>query len=426
MPTFTIHRDGQTDSSVELEGDRIEMGSANTCQVFIDDLLISLHQAAFIRTETGYDVEPLARTPQMTLNGEPLTSRTPVTPGSTIEVEGYTITVDMKSAPQAAAQSDAVPSEPIKQPSRPEPASKPSGQGNAGHDLPPVPPPLDIDGIDSPPKQPAQPAPPPPQQAAPAPPPREETPPPPPPLETFDDPSQKTEFFAAPIGQLVAVQGPLQGRSYPMRAGEMRIGRDQEQNDVVIRTDTKGEIDKSISRRHASIIIEGNAAFVEDQGSVAGTFINGQQLAPKQRTPVKAGDQIEIRSAKESTVFRVDLAGQPAPPPPSPPPSPEPRPERPPQQAAPSPPPPPPPPKPEPAPQGSWSGPQYDRPEPVAKAEEERPRSRRRRRRAETEGPNPFEQVGGGGGMSDVPIWAWIAIGAGVVVVILLIIFLVL
>ncbi len=425
MPTFTIHRDGQTDSTVELEGDRIEMGSANTCQVFIDDLLISLHQAAFIRTETGYDVEPLARTPQMTLNGEPLTSRTPVRPGSTIEVEGYTIKIEMKGTPQEAAKPEPVANEPIKQPSRPTPASKPSGQGDAGHDLPPVPPPLDIGDLESPPKQPAEATPPQPQQPAPAPPPREEAPQPPPPLETFDDPSQKTEFFAAPIGQLEAVQGPLQGRSYPMRAGEMRIGRDQDKNDVVIRTDTKGEMDKSISRRHASIIIEGNAAFVEDQGSVAGTFLNGQQLAPKQRTSLKAGDQIEIRSAKESTIFRVDLAGQPAPPPPSPPPSPEPRPaalERKPQQAV----PPPPPPKPQPASQESWAGPQYDRPEPAVEPEEERPRSRRRRRRAETEGPNPFEQVGAGGGMSDVPIWAWIAIGAAVIVVILLIIFLVL
>lgn len=444
MPTFTIHRDGQTDSSVQLDGDRIEMGSANTCQVFIDDLLISLHQAVFIRTESGYDVEPLAKTPQFKLNGQPVTSRTPVTPGSTIEVEGYTIKIDMEGAPKAARQPSATPPPPKPAappkpapapPAPPKPAAPPPPIKNqAGDDLPPVPPPLDLGDLAAPAKPSPPPPPPPaqPKQPAPAPPPQPAEPPPPPPLEGFDDPSQKTEFFAAPVGQLVATQGPLKGRSYPMRAGEMRIGRDQEKNDVVIRTDVKGEVDKSISRRHASLFIEGTAVYVEDQGSVAGTFLNGQQLAPKQRTPVKAGDQIEIRSAKESTVFRVELAGQPTPPTPSPAPAPEPRPAPPPppRQAAPPPPSPapPPPPRPErqPADGQSWSGPQYDRPEPSAEAEEDRPRSRRRRRTGASDNVNPFEQVGGGGGMSDVPIWAWIAIAAVVVAVILVIIFFVL
>ena len=45
MPTFTISKDGQTLNTVKLEGERIELGSANTCKLFIDDLLISLHQA---------------------------------------------------------------------------------------------------------------------------------------------------------------------------------------------------------------------------------------------------------------------------------------------------------------------------------------------------------------------------------------------
>ncbi|GAB4319572.1 MAG: hypothetical protein Kow0074_09260 [Candidatus Zixiibacteriota bacterium] len=441
MPTFTIHRDGQTDSTVQLDGDRIEMGSANTCQVFIDDLLISLHQAVFIRTESGYDVEPLAKTPQFKLNGQPVTSRTPVTPGSTIEVEGYTIKIDMEGEPRAARQpaaspAPAAPPKPVPAPVLPPKPTAPSPpiSGQSNDDLPPLPPPLDLEALST--SEKPAPAPPPPPPAQPGPPahpasdaaPQSVEPPPPPPLEGFDDPSQKTEFFAAPVGQLVATQGPLKGRSYPMRAGEMRIGRDQEKNDVVIRTDAKGEIDKSISRRHASVFIEGSAAYVEDQGSVAGTFLNGQQLAPKQKTLLKAGDQIEIRSAKESTVFRVELAGQPSPPTPSPAPAPEPRPVAPPptpSQAAP-PPPPPPQPKHQPEAAQSWSAPQYERAEPVVEPEEDRARARRRRRTRTSENVNPFEQVGGGGGMSDVPVWAWIAIAAVLIAVILVIIFFVL
>ena len=53
MPQFTILRDGQIVDEVTLEGERIEMGSAHTCQLFIDDLLIALKQAVFTKVESG-------------------------------------------------------------------------------------------------------------------------------------------------------------------------------------------------------------------------------------------------------------------------------------------------------------------------------------------------------------------------------------
>ena len=382
------------------------------------------------------------------MNGEPVIARVSVPANATIDIEGYAVSVSVEVAAPAQVASSAPPAQQPSSPPAvvaaplppplslesstpkappPPPAPTPVAPvRNSG--LPPVPPPLDFDS--------SAPAPTPPEAA---PPPPLDLPPPPPPAldpvpapiaasEQFDDPAQKTEFFAAPIGQLVATQGPLQGRSYPMRAGEMRIGREQDKNDVVIRTDTHGEVDKSISRRHASVFVDGSSVFVEDQGSVAGTFINGQQIPPKQRVPVNSGDEIEIRSAKESTVFRIDLAGAaqsqpPASPTPAPPPKPAARPS--------PPPPPPPPPKPLAAPKPpdpeKWSGPEYAGGQAAPEAEEDRPRSRRRRGRSSgNDDVNPFEPVGTGGGVSSVPIWVWGAIGVAVIAVVLLIIFFVL
>ncbi|MEW5875926.1 MAG: FHA domain-containing protein, partial [Candidatus Zixiibacteriota bacterium] len=91
MPVFTISKGGKTLETLSLDGDRIEMGSANACRLFIDDLLISLKQAAFVRSGDGYDLEPLSRTPVVKVNGEPVTQRVKVPTGAVIEVEGYQI-----------------------------------------------------------------------------------------------------------------------------------------------------------------------------------------------------------------------------------------------------------------------------------------------------------------------------------------------
>jgi pSer/pThr/pTyr-binding forkhead associated (FHA) protein len=248
MPKFTISRGSQELQTLTLEGEKIELGSARTCPLFLDDLLISLRQAAFVKTTGGYRLEPLARTPSLRLNGRVVDQASPVTPGDVVEIEGYQIRVDFEGPAVAAAEQ------------------------------------------------------------------------PPPPIDLITDPA-KTVFIVPikPLGQLVVIAGPLKGTVRPLMPGEIKIGRDKDQNDIVIRNDSKGEIDKSISRRHASLHVEGTSVFVEDQKSVAGTFVNGRQAPPKQRIMLKSGDQIEIRSAKESTIFRLELEAPGSAPPASPP-----------------------------------------------------------------------------------------------------------
>lgn len=399
MAVFTISKGGKTLESISLDGERIELGSANACRLFIDDLLVSLKQAAFLRSGEGFEIEPLARTPQMTLNGQVITQRTPIPSGGVIEVEGYQIRIETGAARPAAAASVPPPPVPPVRPAPPPPPPPP----------PPLeegPPPLDEALGATPPPLQSEPDLPPPLEldSLPPLPPLESVPPPPSPsaAPSADD-NQRTVFVSQPLGALVAVSGPLRGQSWPLVPGEVRIGREEAKNDVVINKDASGALDKSISRRHASVFIDGKTAYVEDQGSVAGTFVNGRQLAPKDRVPLKAGDQIEIRSAKESTVLRVDIFGQAAPSP-APPPRATPPPPPPPQQ-----------------PPSAWTPPKYEQPPPRhEEPPSEREGGRRRGRPRPVSEDNPFAPGEAPGGMSSVPMWVWVGAGVGVLLLIVI------
>lgn len=356
MPKFIISKSGQTLQTLTLDGERIELGAARTCPLFIDDLLISLHQMAFVKTPEGYRVEPISRTPVLRIKGRAVDTPTPLEPGDTVEIEGYQISIEFESTT----------------------------------------------------------LPPPPQSGALE----------PPPLDLSTDPA-KTVFQVKPLGQLTIVAGPLKGMSRPLVPGEIRVGRDQTQNEIVIRSDSKGEIDKSISRRHASIIVEGSNVYVEDQKSVAGTFVNGRQAGPKQRVLLKSGDQIEIRSAKESTIIRVELLATEVPLPPLSDPAPLPPlseslpplsqpPLPPPLSSMPPPLPAPPLPPPQRSPQREWAPP----PEPAREQLPERSERPSRVRPRATFDENPFQQVEDVSWYSTLPTWTWFAAGAAIIILI--------
>ncbi|HUU45531.1 MAG TPA: FHA domain-containing protein, partial [Acidobacteriota bacterium] len=282
MPKFTILREGQVVDEVTLEGERIEMGSAHTCQLFVDDLLIALKQAVFVKEESedSYRVEPLSRVPAFTLDGQPVDGPTPVSGGATLAIEGYEIRIAYEPskptvAPKPREAAPAAPRMPsASEPPLPEP-------------LPEPPPPL----VDLTPPVPATP-------------PRS---PVPPSVPHGEGPDLERTVFVRTVGRLVATAGPLTGQSWDLRGGETKIGRDTSQNQIVIRLDAAGQVDTSISRRHASIHVVGDRLFVEDQSSAAGTFVNGQQVPPGQKVEIRGGDLIEVRSARASTVLRLEL-----------------------------------------------------------------------------------------------------------------------
>lgn len=55
-----------------------------------------------------------------------------------------------------------------------------------------------------------------------------------------------------------------------------------------------GTLARSVSRRHARIIKQGNIIVIEDLGSVNGTFVNGERLSPYLPEPLNDGDTLQL------------------------------------------------------------------------------------------------------------------------------------
>lgn len=380
MPRFTITQSGKPARVVDAHGDRIELGSARTAQVQIDDLLISLKQAAFSRASATdrYKIEPVSRVPSFTLDGVVVENPVDVPDGAVMGIEGYEIKVEYLPGEIAGVAA-------------PTPVIRPSPSYAMPSSEPPLPAPLEPD------------LPPPLETSSPTPIVPEITSPSPAPASGSAD--MERTVFVRRIGKLVATAGPMKGQQWDLKSGETRIGRESGQNDIVIRFDAQGNIDNSVSRRHASVHVTGNQVFVEDSGSAAGTFVNGNAVPPRQRVEVRSQDVIEIRSSRESTMLRVDLGREtppvaaPAAAPPQPVAYAAPRPVEPPPVAAP---------------------PRHESPAVGDFGAEEAPVVRRRRRDAGA-ADNPFVPLEEPRGAGKIPRWGWIVAGAGILLLILIV-----
>jgi serine/threonine protein kinase len=84
--------------------------------------------------------------------------------------------------------------------------------------------------------------------------------------------------------QLVVVAGPDRGRVFPIRPGQaLLVGRSKN-------TETR-LTDPHVSRVHCHVEMMGDEVLVTDQGSVAGTYINGERV---QKHGLKPGDVLRI------------------------------------------------------------------------------------------------------------------------------------
>ncbi|MFO7180365.1 MAG: ATP-binding cassette domain-containing protein, partial [Pseudomonadota bacterium] len=105
----------------------------------------------------------------------------------------------------------------------------------------------------------------------------------------------------APFAALAPVAAPAdtpgQTRKHKTVVGQIQMGTPGEKpfktigrtpdNDIVI-------AQPQVSSRHAILHVSGNDLFVEDRGSVNGTFVRGQRIPPGQRVPVRHGEKIFI------------------------------------------------------------------------------------------------------------------------------------
>ena len=116
-------------------------------------------------------------------------------------------------------------------------------------------------------------------------------------------PQKKSPYY------LLAIHGPYLGKKYQLNFGETRIGRDSKLNDIVLRLNQKGEVDPSISRRHATIAFRDDRFYFTDKRSQSRSRVNQQQLTENDEVRLTPGDEIEIISDQQSTIFRFVKEG---------------------------------------------------------------------------------------------------------------------
>ena len=86
-------------------------------------------------------------------------------------------------------------------------------------------------------------------------------------------------------------------REFDLLPGENILGRE---GDVAILIPQK-----SVSRRHARIVVRGDVAVLEDLGSKNGTLLNGRRV----ESPEELSDGDEIRLGSAPLIFRAAAAG---------------------------------------------------------------------------------------------------------------------
>lgn len=84
---------------------------------------------------------------------------------------------------------------------------------------------------------------------------------------------------------LVVTGGPLAGRSFPITAEGLVLGRDPDCDIALVD-------DANVSREHARVFLHNSAVWAQDAGSRNGVFVNGKRLVrPKQVGP---GDKLGV------------------------------------------------------------------------------------------------------------------------------------
>lgn len=87
--------------------------------------------------------------------------------------------------------------------------------------------------------------------------------------------------------KLVAMNAP-QYFEVVLDRPQMLLGKKKELVDVAI------TFNNMISRKHCKVTIKDGLYYIEDEGSVNGTFVNGLKLIPHQKQEVKKGDVIRM------------------------------------------------------------------------------------------------------------------------------------
>ncbi|HEY9633177.1 MAG TPA: FHA domain-containing protein [Coleofasciculaceae cyanobacterium] len=101
----------------------------------------------------------------------------------------------------------------------------------------------------------------------------------------------------------------LQSNTYidlPLNLSVIHIGKPNERIQPNIDVSKLPNSDV-VSRVHATIYIEGNTYFIEDLGSVNGTYLNQNSLIPRTRYSINIGDRIDLGKDNQVTFIFLFL-----------------------------------------------------------------------------------------------------------------------
>ncbi|MFQ5770093.1 MAG: FG-GAP-like repeat-containing protein, partial [bacterium] len=115
--------------------------------------------------------------------------------------------------------------------------------------------------------------------------------------------SEKENYY------LLGIYGYYLGRMLKIKHPETKIGRDKKLNDIVIKKNSKGKIDQSVSRRQATITYKNNKYYVTDKRSKSRTYVNQNKLDIDEEIQINPGDEIEIVSERKSHILRMVKKG---------------------------------------------------------------------------------------------------------------------
>ncbi len=310
MPKIVLKKDSEIIQIFRLEAKNLRVGSDRLADVKIDDWTVGKEEAVIWPKGHSFFIKPVGAFPQLFLNGAEVSGELALKDGDEIKIGPYILVFSRLPEEMEGLAVETPPVSSTPPPPEPEVELLSHRPAAAARE-----PELEVPTSKIP-------------QVQPPPPPRPKVVPPR--LgASRDSASEKTMIASMPERTkvsdafeipgrvdeyyLLAVWGPLAGRRFKLNPGETKIGRDKEANEIVVREDEQGELDTSVSRRHASFFWSnifapggGGVDFsIIDVGSKLGVMVNGKKIKPEKGFPLKPGDEIGILSEKVPTIFRL-------------------------------------------------------------------------------------------------------------------------
>ena len=114
-------------------------------------------------------------------------------------------------------------------------------------------------------------------------------------MEREEPPQVPEEEVVSLVGLRLSILDSERDVDLPLTK-EVIIGRLDPASDCFPEIDltSDGGLKKGVSRRHAKISRRGNEVFIEDLGSMNGTFLNRKKLTPYLPQVLKNGDELQL------------------------------------------------------------------------------------------------------------------------------------